>query len=347
MEKLLRLRRLVKEHGSRYPDIWKRMDHFREMRGKQGIPDWPSWCFLPMSAYYMAVLERTGNRMMAGFEASILAALGSWRATQGVYRFDPDLYQALTTTPLHGKIPSEVLHRMPEWCVYIETPGLESGPASVHGTWLHLEYDVNTGREELRFLMDASMGGKEMLYPFAIHLGPWSLDTACTKALDVAQRNRQRYLGVRSTEDWDTTAMTQEMRELVSPVLSLLLYLCADEPDYADEPPRKPAPKRVRGKLRMFPPDQPKVWDVGARIGAALRKTARPGTEEKGTGTRSTTRPRPHIRRAHWHTYRVGPGRKETRIRWLAPVPVNVRKDEEAELPAVLHPVQDQSGPGG
>jgi hypothetical protein len=65
--------------------------------------------------------------------------------TQGIYRIDPDLYPALIAT-LAAKIPADVLTRLPEWCCYVETPGLRlpsrvpgtPGPR-LHGVWARLD----------------------------------------------------------------------------------------------------------------------------------------------------------------------------------------------------------------
>src|SRR5690606_9772648 len=54
--------------------------------------------------------------------ALLLSALGSWRMTKGIYRIDPAVAEALARTPMAGKIPTEVLQRQPEWCVYVEMP---------------------------------------------------------------------------------------------------------------------------------------------------------------------------------------------------------------------------------
>jgi hypothetical protein len=32
----------------------------------------------------------------------------------------------------------------------------------------------------------------------------------------------------------------------------------------------------------------------------------------------------PHVRRAHFHTYRVGPGRAGSVVKWLPPIPINM-----------------------
>src|SRR5690606_6284503 len=88
---------------------------------------------------------------------SVLAALGAWRMTQGIYRFDESLYPAITSTPLAGDIPCDVLHRMPEWCVYVETPSLTWLNGPLHGFWAYLEYEPAAGSQELHILPHCSV----------------------------------------------------------------------------------------------------------------------------------------------------------------------------------------------
>lgn len=42
---------------------------------------------------------------------------------KGIYRFDPDIYKEVLNTPFTGDLPHEIFFNLPEWCVYIETPG--------------------------------------------------------------------------------------------------------------------------------------------------------------------------------------------------------------------------------
>lgn len=90
----------------------------------------------------------------------------------------------------------------------------------------------------------------------------------------------------------------------------------------------------------MFAPDGTTTWDVGVRIGAALRRARdhedQPADEQRAVGTR----PRAHIRCAHWHTFWTGArdGEQTPRVKWLPPIPVNVADDET--LPAIIHPVK-------
>lgn len=67
------------------------------------------------------------------------------------------------------------------------------------------------------------------------------------------------------------------------------------------------------------------MWDVGVQYGKAIRVAKREykkHIERENDSVESKDRKpvRPHIRRAHWHKYHVGEGRKQTKTLWLAPV---------------------------
>ncbi|GAP39068.1 hypothetical protein ISF6_0933 [Piscinibacter sakaiensis] len=99
----------------------------------------------------------------------------------------------------------------------------------------------------------------------------------------------------------------------------------------------------------MFPADWPSTWDVGVRLGAALRQ-AYQAAETGGGGAGGThAGPRAHVRRAHWHTILSGPrlrddgsaipsGERRADLRWMPPIPVNVQDLEQ--LPATVRRVE-------
>ena len=37
--------------GMMYPNAWSQADTFRAQRGRDGLPDWPDWCYLPLAAW--------------------------------------------------------------------------------------------------------------------------------------------------------------------------------------------------------------------------------------------------------------------------------------------------------
>ena len=132
-----------------------------------------------------------------------------------------------------------------------------------------------------------------------------------------------------------------------APILNCLLYICTQSAEITGKhgTPANPAPKKTRRDgWRLFPADGIKTWDVGVRIGAALRQAYAAAESQGGTHTGT----RPHIRRAHWHGFRTGAMKRadgtdipthqrQLNLRWLPPIPVNVQ--DVSELPAVIRKV--------
>ncbi len=329
-----RQRQQVRWIQQRYPDAWEKADALRRAERQT----WPVWCYLPME-HWWTIARRHWPNQQATVETVMdfgrLAALGAWRITQGIYRFDPDLYAALISTPLTGDLPDDLLYRLPEWCVYVETPGLTFDGRPLLGVYAHLDHAPHDGHIELRLVLDSESDLR--LLPVPVRLGHGSLRNAVRALSTLAHDNVERYLPEKreflaDTEERDA----QDTRDL-APILSLLLYLCADEADYE----RPPKPRIVRtqkhGRL-MPPPENARYWPVGERIGAALRQARESAASTSGGNTQAErASPRPHWRRAHWHTFWTGPpdGERTARLKWLPPIPVNLGGQE---LPIVIYP---------
>lgn len=338
-----RPREILAAVGRVYPTLWPAVDRLRAMRAAD-FPEWPDWCFLPMQGAY-AILSGGGDRRVPLehiHHVGIVAALAAWRVTQGVYRFDPTVAEAVAATPLEGELPIELLYRLPEWCVYIETPGRIWEGRTLHGFWAHLEWEDGGGADELRLVLDtAEAPGLALdpvrgLVPVPLILGEGSLADALDRLAESSRRRLESMglpdLGMRQP---DPARLLEEVR----PLVALVLYLCAENAEIGDgfRRPSAPTPTRTKRGPRLFPPDRPTTWDVGLRLGAALRRAESSGEPGAGGGQGERARPRAHIRRAHWHTFRVGEGRRGYKVKWMAPTPVNVR-DLEA-MPATVRPV--------
>ena len=139
-------------------------------------------------------------------------------------------------------------------------------------------------------------------------------------------------------------------------MVQLLLYLCSEEPDMPEiEHPDKR--RTFSGGVRA--PAEPQAWNVGIRIGAALKKAAAapaappasasvdnfsespedPSSNDHGIEQSGRARPRAHIRSAHWTTYWTGPrsGKQTPILRWIPPLPINMNWKDS--MPAVVHAV--------
>lgn len=332
-----RPRDAVEQLSRDYPGAWSVLDQFRAGKGRAGLPDWPAWCYLPMAASYAVISGGGPNRVSLdrGADVGRMAALSAWRMTQGIYRFDPAVYDAIRSTPVAGDIPADVLCRLPEWCVYVETPGMDMDGQPLHGVWAHLECDANTQRHELRLLLDTDA----RLVPVPLHLGAWSLAESISRMLDESAAQALMRGGAPVPR-----ALAAPLRGLVEPIVSLLLYICSEGAELGSgaRKPGNPEPKRTKRGWRLFQADRPTTWDVGVRLGAALRRAYQAErTGAAGAGGEHAG-PRPHIRRAHWHGFWRGPlqGERSFALRWLPPIAVAMGDAAPADLPAVVRPVR-------
>lgn len=255
--------------------------------------------------------------------------------TQGIYRYDSAIYEAVATTPLDGRdLPAHALLRLPEWCVYVEAhPGAEVLGLPLAGFFAHLEHDAGSGRGELRLVLDADdpeRDGRPMLVPIPLHL-VGSLGDAISAMWAETRRH-----GGGAVPELPVQAMRASAAAL-APLVSLVLYLCSEEPDLGGETPSRPRSTATKRGPRLFPPASPRTWDVGVRLGAALR-AAEAQRDDGAETTEGTERAavRPHIRRAHWHTYLRGVGRTDRYVRWMPPIAVAI---EHGSVIPTIRPV--------
>lgn len=331
-----RLRAHLRAVTQRYPQAWKQLHAFRAERRSLG--DWPAWCYCPLAGAY-AIVSGGGDRRVPldrMTDVAVVGGLGAWRATQGVYVLDETLLAALWETPLDGEVPSEALQRLPEWCVYLALPAnwtLAEVPVAGYFAWL--EHDVHDGRTELRLLLDTpgALGeASAPLLPVILHLGHGSLAACVSAALDEAERQARAVGAWADPARRAFDAYRVQAAGFVGPLLGPLLYLCAEDAKLRDARGTDARPVRPHRGTQPTP-QAPRAWEVGYRIGPALRRALEaPGPSPAPAGAGSHASPRPHLRAAHWHTYVMGPRADVTQqrrvLRWLPPIPVRLDAGE-------------------
>ncbi len=341
-ELVKRLNHHVQHIGRDVPGCWKHIDHLLTVRGKGG-PDWPDWCFIPISGTLAVVKEvLPGRPAHQIYFPAMLAGLAAWRVTKGLYVFDETVLDSLWDTPIE-KIPSEFFYRLPEWCVYIPTPGKSFDGKTLTGFFVHLESDANTGRPELRFLLDMEdEQGNPRLIPLLIHLDQPTLDEGLRAVMEEAAK-RARQVGVSASQAKLMAQGIQDQKKLLPSLISLTLYLCSENaeirsPTGDSRLPARPKPKKTKQGERFFEGERMTRWDCGWRIGHALRRALDTVENKSSEGETGRQSPRPHIRRAHYHHFWMGSGERRTLVlKWVHPILVNVRADED--LPAVVRTV--------
>lgn len=266
---LWHLKKLTKS----YPNMSSWVGTCLKNKGKGEGPDWPNWCFMPMAAWAALIQLKSRaydpytQQMIVAQEVGVLSAIGTWRYSQGIYRFDEDLLAALADSDLSGNLPSNLFRRLPEWCVYIETPGLSWRGSELFGFWAHLEWDFNEHREELRLVLNTK-GGMDVQ---PLHIGQWTIEVSLQKAFELTQINVERspLAGLLS--------LTRPLVKEVRPLISILLYLCSDMPDFdplrmPKPSPHRPALKKGKKGFYLYTPERSRVCSVGERVGSVLRE---------------------------------------------------------------------------
>lgn len=324
----LRPKQTLREIGRTWPQAWQQVKGFRAVKDKD-LPDWPDWCYIPIAAGVAIATQGDNSRLYQAtidkrLSPAVITAAATWRVSQGVYRFDADLYNSLVTQPLDGNVPCEALKRLPEWCVYIETYNASFYDMSIVGFWAHLEHDANDGRMELRFVLMTEDGSN---IPVSVHLGDWTLEEGLERMKAESLKHTPPGIGFDKIKEVDISAE-------IEPLLQLVVYLCAEN---ADMPQIRHPNTRVRMSGQVDVPREPRFWTVGERIGAGIRKYRNQEAQEYQGGAHAS--PRPHIRRAHWHSFWTGPrdGARKLVLRWLPPIPVSM--PDEDDLPVTIRKI--------
>lgn len=333
--------RLLIEIKRQPPLLWKRALEARLLFEK----DIKSYEYISQDAFLNVVSELCSDRQAeylnnadrVHFSAYMdtLLTMTSWRMTQGIYRIDPDIYCDLISTPFSGDIPVDVLLRMPEWCIFVDA-----------------DYYQYTHSQEDRIIQIAGFWARIAFKDGIPNLvvGP------CLKDEFGANFFAHGQLPLKGTIKEAVASLEERVIEKVEidlvvtffgKMLNVLLYICSQNADITGKhgAPCNPQPVKTKHGLKLFPPTEPRVWDVGVRMGAALR-AAYAKADSEAIGTHAA--PRPHIRRAHWHGFRSGPKvdsegvvipteKRKFELRWLPPIPVAMTDEL---LPSVIRPVQ-------
>lgn len=180
--------RIVTDLRRRFPDALGVAQRMRASRG-EGL-DWPGWCWLPMAATVAYLTDRGGTAA----DIAALHAITTWRIDRAVLsldeaavgevlvlaepvpgealgpvippadRNDPEGWRKVPTAPIR-----DAAMALPAWCPYIMTPPEPETRALLRGLWVWAEHDVNTGRPELRILVDHD-GTVSGLVPYVVYL---------------------------------------------------------------------------------------------------------------------------------------------------------------------------------
>lgn len=286
---------LAAEHPGLLQHCARFVADFGEYRGK--TDDWPAWRLFPIAPVYQYLGTPPGVDTTQ--EALSAYNICAWRQTQGVYRIDPDVRDALCASE-PGRVPWEVFRWLPEWCVFVEVEA-DLGFGHWHG-----------------FFAQASDSGLILTEARRNKIGEMTTTTIVVSREGSSLKD--------SFKTWDDRDVAGAAERYCWMMVSLLLLLCSEEPDFrgidgCPESPRNPLLRRGRNGRLFYPiPKRPIVWHTGKSLGDRLRSA----NHRAASSGQSVA---PHLRRGHWHGYWVGPmaepEKRRLVPRWVSPILVH------------------------
>lgn len=270
-----------------------------------------------------------------------MSAVRQWRRHRVIYTLDGDLAREVALTDPDSPIPGGLVRQLPHPNPFLALPvpirvdSAEGGPAQLTGAFLYgVTRDLylrSTDHPEAAaiglLLVVEHLDGRGRQ-----HVGrsgrldyTWSrltLPPDGTSPREAARYIADRVRASKAHMKRNCAPIEELIVATLADILPMVMYLCAVNAE------RRTAPavatrRRVDGSVRAG--KAPQVVEHGFWLGPALSAARR--RSEGGAGTGTGRRMRPHVRRAHWHTYRTGEGRTDAVLHWLPPIPINAEGD--------------------
>lgn len=281
------------------------------------------------------------NVQFAGQDAATMAL---WAQHKVVYHLDHDLWEELGDADDDTFIPAGIFKYLPHPDPFLAFPEPLYLPIN-ETLYQRADGFFVTGRapgtdgsfqrstanpdvQELGLLIVGPLynaDGRPHMLPGGVHDMIFTRATMPGNGATVA--DMRKTVGTKFLSLAEDTGWHEHLPMMLKRAAAMLIYLCATNADLTPLPAPPPKKKGVgKGEKRI------RTVGVGYKVGAALRAYKKNNhASSKGAGKTKA----PHIRRAHFHTYRCGPGRAESRVKWLPPIPVNATT-QEAEVPTVI-----------
>jgi len=310
--------------------------------------------------FTMVPEERRPRCDLLTADVTRLAGLAAWRVSQGIYRIDPTIMSALMNTRIKGEVPVNEIMKLPEWCIYVMTPGMTVCEMPIYGFFAYLDSATYSQRSnlptELRILLDVAI--PELFYSLRkLSINLWSgMDFETMLLTDLQQTsaiNKQYHFHNQESFDNAERAIGSQYNDW-STILAILVYICTEQSEYTGSngksglppPISNYKPKKTKDGWRLFAPDRPKIWCIGDKTGKEMRDAETSYNECIEHG-QEWIGPRPHTRRAHLHGYWYGPrseaSKRRFKLLWLRQIAVALAPDTpEARMRhAKLKPIKN------
>ncbi|AGS80772.1 hypothetical protein LEP1GSC050_0078 [Leptospira phage vB_LbrZ_5399-LE1] len=283
------------------------------------IPNWPDFCFAPIGCFFPFVFNENPDVDAPVLAEKVnlvsrLAGLIPWAIEKSIFRFSPTLLEYLIESGTPEKLPSQVLKKLPFWSIYIETPALADSVCI--GFFAYLE--SNEGNDELRLILDTKAGPISLF----LHLVEGNLDDSFEKATRLIKPRLE--LMNRANPDFDLEEMKDYSIHIYKTLLPLVLYICAENAEIRGNDSYAARLEKFQNidLLNLKEAERPTIWNVGN----SFDKEYKAFVERESSSSGLSNSKRPHLRRAHWHSFWRGKRNSSDReliLHFLSDISVN------------------------
>lgn len=255
-------------------------------------------------------------------KATTLMALAGWRKSKQVYKFDPEFWELLKEQKTDMDIPVDILYQMPFKTIWLE-------PLNAFVFFDYSCYDDSIELKAIGFDSRGVLTDHGILKLLPNH----TITECCEKMIEEILKSTapdifKKQFGINMNLSKE---FAKYEVDYMNPVLQALLYICSQNGDVEENPEQKKIYKKPKNPSK--PKDQFKEvrqWDVGQVVVRNLKKSYEHSlsTYQRENSSSGWTQ-RPHMRRAHWHSFWTG--KKDNRkliVKWIAPTFVNADKGE-------------------
>lgn len=276
--------------------------------------------------------------------------LSTWMKFKMVYKIDNDFFHEIKQT--ENLITSkEMFDKLPFKCFFIDLTEVDN-IANFKGAWVYITTDDIHGNKDF-YSVNIYMVQNDNFTFFTYY--SWYKFTDEQQEVEWHSDDLPKSDFIARTFVGEDDLMTKDIRSLLNnptdftkdgliditldmrdeydpresiviSIFQIMSFIAIDASDVNENATTKSTyrPHKEGSKIKnKF--SEVRMWDVGVQYGKAIRVAKREykkhiKRENDSVESKDRKPVRPHIRRAHWHKYHVGEGRKQTKTLWLAPV---------------------------
>lgn len=341
--------RALKYLKYQYPDVFSMIDQCVEDKDPKMVNYWDHGLVYAPVALARAAMEESVQDptalLKAPLDLSLIAAVAAWRKSKTIYDFAPDLSKELVATAKRKNLEIPIGSiALPYWAVYIR-PNMAEW--DVDGFFVCYDEDINENTKlhyhEIRFIpIDRQGRPRATLYLITNPDGIGDMEeTTIADCLENNMKTHENLDEPRNEKLYGEEMIKitggkfpadaahagfQEMGRLAAEWISLVIYISAVNaeirPDAQHYFKRTKAVKDIPREIEYLHVGE----KAGMRIRALQNTVVQAGRQDSLGGHHRP--PVMHIRRAHWHSFRIGKGRKGLKVKWLPPIVVNAGGEE-------------------